>query len=159
MTSLSRLQKVGTIFTRTRNLIRSGVMKDADKPLWYEVMAAFPPLEEPTYDRKLSTEFPREILYEEDKVRVYFSKTFRNKNTIDLNRQDGFKQTTCYKFITKYQELSKSSQGKSDKELFIDVEEALTSDGVILHRFKNNPKPTAPTNSETEPSNPTSEPS
>ncbi|XP_033118927.1 28S ribosomal protein S23, mitochondrial-like [Anneissia japonica] len=135
MTSLSRLERVGTIFTRTQNLIRSGVIKDADKPLWYEVMAAFPPMEEPKYERKISDDWPREILYKEDKVRAYFYKTFRNRQTIDLSKPDAFKHTTCYKFITKYQELDKSRDGKSDEDLLKEVEEALTSEGVILQRF------------------------
>ena len=55
--------------SRVRDLMRAGVMKEADKPLWYDVMAAFPPRDEPTYHREYTHDFLPQILYEEDKLR------------------------------------------------------------------------------------------
>ncbi len=45
-------------------------MKEADKPLWYEVYEAFPPREEPHYGRVTPATPIRNILYEEDLIRA-----------------------------------------------------------------------------------------
>ncbi|RWS28163.1 hypothetical protein B4U80_04542, partial [Leptotrombidium deliense] len=43
----SRLEKYGTIFLRTQGLLRTGAMKQAHKPLWFDVYERFPPNVEP----------------------------------------------------------------------------------------------------------------
>ncbi|KAG8041212.1 hypothetical protein G9C98_002200 [Cotesia typhae] len=47
----SRLERIGTIFTRVQSLLKSGAVKWEDKPIWYDVYEAFPPKNEPRYDR------------------------------------------------------------------------------------------------------------
>jgi small subunit ribosomal protein S23 len=74
----SRLERVGSIFTRTRDLFRVGVLKE--KPMWYDVYKAFPPLREPVFRRPRlrygKAETPiQDIFYHEDRIRA----TFRNK--------------------------------------------------------------------------------
>ena len=52
------------------SLLKTGVIKEADKPTWYDVMAAFPPKIDPKFDRFLDETPVPEMLYEEDKVRA-----------------------------------------------------------------------------------------
>ncbi|XP_066438443.1 small ribosomal subunit protein mS23-like [Eleutherodactylus coqui] len=47
----SRLEQLGTVFSRTQDPMRSGVIKENEKPMWYEVYAAFRPKREPTYEK------------------------------------------------------------------------------------------------------------
>lgn len=54
-----------------QGLLRTGAMKEADKPIWYEVYAAFPPRVEPKYERVVQTDEPINILYREDVIRAY----------------------------------------------------------------------------------------
>lgn len=46
-------------------------MKESDKPVWYDVFAAFPPRVEPKYDRPVMEREPINILYRDDKLRAY----------------------------------------------------------------------------------------
>ena len=45
-------------------------MKPEEKPIWYDLYAAFPPMYEPTYGRKPSEIPVRQIFYPEDVVRA-----------------------------------------------------------------------------------------
>lgn len=45
-------------------------MKDADKPIWYDVYATFPPKIEPKFDRFIQERQPPNILYREDALRA-----------------------------------------------------------------------------------------
>ena len=45
-------------------------MREADKPVWYDVYAAFPPKIEPKYDRFVVDKTPINILYTEDIIRA-----------------------------------------------------------------------------------------
>ncbi|XP_033628120.1 28S ribosomal protein S23, mitochondrial-like [Asterias rubens] len=131
MASLSRLEKFGTLFTRVRDLMRAGVMKEADKPLWYDVMAAFPPRDEPTYHREYTHDFLPQILYEEDKLRSQFYKVYGNHMSMDLTNQDSVNRSPCHRFITKYNELQ--TEGNTDPEqLFEATASALAQDGLVL---------------------------
>ncbi|NXX68631.1 RT23 protein, partial [Spizella passerina] len=70
-TAGSRTQKIGSVFSRTRNLVRIGLLR---KPLWLDVYAAFPPLREPVYrvprPRYGSGDPIGAVLYREDTVRA-----------------------------------------------------------------------------------------
>uniref|UniRef100_A0A8C5JJ60 Small ribosomal subunit protein mS23 n=1 Tax=Junco hyemalis TaxID=40217 RepID=A0A8C5JJ60_JUNHY len=70
-TAGSRTQKIGSIFSRARNLVRIGLLR---KPLWLDVYAAFPPLREPVYrvprPRYGSGDPIGAVLYREDTVRA-----------------------------------------------------------------------------------------
>ncbi|XP_018574456.1 28S ribosomal protein S23, mitochondrial [Anoplophora glabripennis] len=65
----SRLEKIGTIFTRNSGLLQSTALKWEDRPLWYDVYATFPPLDIPKIKRPELNIKLRHIFYEEDKVR------------------------------------------------------------------------------------------
>ncbi|KAM4701393.1 small ribosomal subunit protein mS23 [Discoglossus pictus] len=133
----SRLEKLGTVFTRVRDLLRSGVIKPNEKPVWYDVYAAFPPKREPVYEeperrrRNLPDNIPA-ILYKEDVVRAKFYEAYGNgPRVFDLSRTN-FK-SACQRFVEKYTELEK--QGELDEEkLFQETGKELLAEGLILRK-------------------------
>ncbi|EDX04980.1 probable 28S ribosomal protein S23, mitochondrial [Drosophila simulans] len=108
----SRLEKIGTIFTRVQGLLRGGAMKPEDKPIWYDVYAAFPPKLEPRFDRP-APEIPvRQIFYAEDVVRAKLHKENRPQETISLF--DNRRSTQSQQFVQIYQDLK--GQGALDEQ-------------------------------------------
>ncbi|XP_052545118.1 28S ribosomal protein S23, mitochondrial [Tympanuchus pallidicinctus] len=130
----NRMQKTGSVFSRTRNLLRIGVI---EKPLWFDVYAAFPPLREPLYRvprpryGKVTDVVPP-ILYREDEVRAKFYKIYGSgPKPFDLS-QPRYK-STCQRFVEKYNELKE--EGKIEEEnLFEETGKALLASGIILQR-------------------------
>ncbi|KAM8976090.1 small ribosomal subunit protein mS23 [Pelodytes ibericus] len=132
----SRLEKLGTVFTRVRDLLRAGVIKPKEKPIWFDVYAAFPPKREPLYEkpptrrRQIQDNVPS-IFYQEDLIRAKFYEAYGNGPRIFDLSQKNFK-STCQRFVDKYTELQKV---ESDEEkLFEEAGKALLSEGVILRR-------------------------
>ncbi|XP_072099249.1 small ribosomal subunit protein mS23 [Mobula birostris] len=134
----SRLEKFGSVFTRVRDLLRSGVLKESEKPIWYDVYATFPPKREPIY-RKPRERFGKaqdpvqEIFYQEDVIRVKFYKVYGNgPRAFDLARSNFV--STCQRFVEKYQALE--AEGETDEEkLFEGASRALLAEGIILRRW------------------------
>lgn len=107
----TRLERIGTIFTRVKNLIKTGVIKEEDKPLWYDVYKAFPPKYEPRFDRPADMTPVKNIFYEEDKIRAKFhSATELTK--INLIAKTGLSQTRH--FIHMYEKNEKEAQPGED---------------------------------------------
>lgn len=56
--------------------MRAGVIKQEQKPIWFDVYAAFPPKREPLYEkplrkvRKQTEDSVPEIFYKEDEIRA-----------------------------------------------------------------------------------------
>ncbi|XP_075150211.1 mitochondrial ribosomal protein S23 [Haematobia irritans] len=108
----SRLEKIGTIFTRVSGLLRSGAMKPEDKPLWYDIYETFPPKLEPRFDRPAPQIAIKNIFYEEDTIRAKFHKSQKQPEMVSLiDRRRG---TQSQQFIKIYQGLK--SQGPLDDE-------------------------------------------
>ncbi|XP_061461016.1 small ribosomal subunit protein mS23 isoform X2 [Rhineura floridana] len=133
----SRLEKLGSVFSRTRNLLRSGVMSEAKKPIWYDVYVAFPPLREPLY-RELRPQYGKveeavpPILYQEDEIRAKFYKAYGNgPRPLELSRLN-FK-SPCQRFVEKCMALQKQGEMDGDK-LFEETGKALLADGLVLRR-------------------------
>ncbi|XP_072046653.1 small ribosomal subunit protein mS23-like [Amphiura filiformis] len=143
MAGLSRVPTHGTVFTRVRNLIRAGVVKDRDRPLWYDVMVAYPPKEEGELPGIDHGQLVREILYPEDNVRAKFYKTFGSVRALNMSRQAAVSTTPCARFIAKYQELEKSWE-KSEEELFEATQEELEKEGMLLRKKGEKRKPVKP---------------
>ncbi|XP_051492048.1 28S ribosomal protein S23, mitochondrial [Apus apus] len=130
----NRIQKIGSVFSRTRNLLRIGVI---EKPLWFDVYAAFPPLREPVYRRprprygKVKDVVPP-VFYAEDEVRAKFYRIYgTGPRPFDLS-QPNYK-STCQRFVEKFYELKE--EGKIEEEkLFEETGKALLASGVILQR-------------------------
>lgn len=67
----SRVHNFGTIYTRVKGLLRTGVMKESEKPLWYDVYEAFPPkwsTDRVTAEVLSSSIQP--VFYAEDRIRA-----------------------------------------------------------------------------------------
>lgn len=134
----SRLEKFGTVFTRVRDLMRAGVVKEKDKPIWYDVYAAFPPKRTPLYVKphwkhvqKTEDNVP-EIFYKEDVIRAKFYETYGNgPKVFDLSRSTFV--STCQRFVEKYNELQ-SSGGFEEETLFEETSKALLAEGILLRR-------------------------
>ncbi|XP_060754189.1 28S ribosomal protein S23, mitochondrial [Neoarius graeffei] len=134
----SRLEKVGTVFTRVRDLIRSGVIKESKKPVWFDVYAAFPPKREPVYVkpvrmvRRKTEENVPEIFYKEDQIRAKFYELYGNgPKAFDLTKTNFV--STCQRFVEKYSELE--SRGDVKPEMLLEeTAKALLADGIVLRR-------------------------
>ncbi|KAM4628324.1 small ribosomal subunit protein mS23 isoform 2-T2 [Polymixia lowei] len=134
----SRLEKFGTVFTRVRDLMRSGVIKSSDKPIWYDVFSAFPPKKEPLYVKPQSRSYIKKeetvlnIYYREDEIRAKFYEVYgTGPRVFDLSKSNFF--STCERFVEKYKELKCS--GKLDEAaLFEETGKALLAEGIVLRR-------------------------
>ncbi|XP_059619725.1 small ribosomal subunit protein mS23 [Phlebotomus argentipes] len=111
----SRLEKIGTIFTRTTGLLRTGAIKPEDKPLWYDIYQAFPPKEEPRYDRPAPKTEIRDIFYPEDVVRAKFHKFSKTQGMVTLS--DTKNKTHCQTFIEIYNKLKEDGALSEEKIL------------------------------------------
>ncbi|XP_004645349.1 28S ribosomal protein S23, mitochondrial [Octodon degus] len=131
----SRLETVGSVFARVRDLLRAGVLKE--KPLWLDIYKAFPPLREPVFRRPRlrygkAKALVQDILYHEDRIRAKFYSAYGSgQKAFDLFNPN-FK-STCQRFVEKYTELQ--NRGETDEEkLFVETGKALLAEGVILRR-------------------------
>ncbi|XP_022625020.1 28S ribosomal protein S23, mitochondrial isoform X2 [Seriola dumerili] len=133
----SRLEKFGTVFTRVRDLMRSGVIKPSEKPVWYDVYQAFPPKRDPLHVKphfRPSTkkqETVPEIFYREDEVRAKFYERYGAGRPLDLAKSNFV--STCQRFVDKHTEL-KSRSELDDSALFEETGKALLAEGVVLRR-------------------------
>ncbi|XP_052659954.1 28S ribosomal protein S23, mitochondrial [Harpia harpyja] len=130
----NRMQKIGSVFSRTRNLLRIGVI---EKPLWFDVYAAFPPLREPVYRLPRPRygkvkDVIRPIFYQEDEVRAKFYKVY-GSGPRPFNLSQSNYKSTCQRFVEKFNELKE--EGKIEEEkLFEETGKALLASGIILQR-------------------------
>ncbi|KAI9585728.1 probable 28S ribosomal protein S23, mitochondrial [Glossina fuscipes] len=108
----SRLEKIGTIYTRITGLLKTGAMKSEDKPIWYDLYEAFPPKLEPRFDRPAPNIPIRNIFYAEDVIRAKFHKFQKQPETISL--LDHKRETQVQQFVKIYHHLK--SQGALDDE-------------------------------------------
>lgn len=134
----SRLERFGTVFTRVRDLMRSGVIKPSEKPIWYDVYEAFPPKRDPRHvkphtrpDTKKRDTVP-EIFYREDEVRARFYEQYgTGSRPLDLSKSNFV--STCQRFVEKYAELKNNSE-MDDSALFEETGKALLKEGIVLRR-------------------------
>ncbi|XP_028274536.1 small ribosomal subunit protein mS23 [Parambassis ranga] len=133
----SRLERFGTVFTRVRDLMHSGVIRPQKKPIWYDVYSSFPPKEDPLYvkphcrpcTKQLDTVL--EIFYKEDEVRARFYEQFMTHRPFDLSKSNFV--STSQRFVDKYTEL-KSHSKLGDSALFEETGKILLTEGITLRR-------------------------
>ncbi|XP_072931871.1 small ribosomal subunit protein mS23 isoform X2 [Epargyreus clarus] len=95
----SRLERIGTIFTRAEGLLKRGAMKPDDRPLWFDVYKAFPPI--------------RPILYKEDVVRAKFHASGHGFAAMNMQNPSG--ETQIKKLMQQYEKLK--TEGVPENEL------------------------------------------
>ncbi|XP_021192122.3 small ribosomal subunit protein mS23 [Helicoverpa armigera] len=109
----SRLERIGTIFTRVEGLLTKGAMRPDDRPLWFDVYRAFPPLTEPKFAKPKPEIKPiRQILYSEDAVRAKFHSKGHGLGAVNMISQT---ETQTKKLIQQYEKLK--SEGVPENEL------------------------------------------
>ena len=123
----SRLELIGTIYSRVTGLIKSKAIKAEQVPLWYNVYEAFPPKYEPRYDR-VDEKPVRKILYQEDVVRAKYYKTYGNWEVVNLFSEE---KTTAQLFFDKHAELAQVG-GCSEAEIWDRAVSALEMEGIRL---------------------------
>ncbi|CAG9857912.1 unnamed protein product [Phyllotreta striolata] len=128
----SRLEKVGTIYSRTTGLIRSGAINWADRPLWYDVYEAFPPKEEPRFDRPAPNMTLKKIFYEEDKLRAMFHRN--NKHLGSSNMFNNKYKSLTQKFIEAYRKLESENPEYTEEGLYKRAIEMLRRDKEVDNR-------------------------
>ena len=64
------MSQISALGFRVRNLLRSGALGNAKRPLWLAVVEAFPPLAETKVNRKAESGRMRRITYPEDEFRL-----------------------------------------------------------------------------------------
>uniref|UniRef100_A0A915BH13 Small ribosomal subunit protein mS23 n=1 Tax=Parascaris univalens TaxID=6257 RepID=A0A915BH13_PARUN len=115
---LTRAERCGSIFFRVTGLIRAGHLKWEQRPLWYDVYVAVPPLREPVWDAK----FPKEnepvqkIFYEEDILRARFYKRYRSVGAISIENSKS--KSISQLFIEQYNVEREQNPEMDDDELF-----------------------------------------
>lgn len=134
----SRLEKVGTVFTRVRDLMRSGVMKPNEKPIWFDVYKAFPPKRDPLFVKPHTRPVPKrpdvvpEIFYAEDTVRAKFFEVYgAGPRPLDLSKSNYV--SICQRFVEKYEEL-RNTTDLDEAALFEETGKHLLAQGVVLRR-------------------------
>ncbi|XP_060929390.1 28S ribosomal protein S23, mitochondrial [Limanda limanda] len=134
----SRLEKFGTVFTRVRDLMRSGVIQPAEKPIWYDVFQAFPPKRDPLHVKPRTRasskkqETVPDIFYREDEIRAKFYEQYGvGPRPLDLTKSTFV--STCQRFVDKYTELQ-SHRELEESALFEETGKALLSEGIVLRR-------------------------
>ncbi|XP_015610204.1 probable 28S ribosomal protein S23, mitochondrial [Cephus cinctus] len=101
----SRLERIGTVYSRISSLLKGGALKDIDKPVWYTVYEAFPPKYEPRFDREAPKTKYFDIFYKEDYLRMEFQE--RNKN-LSTNLMDTRRKSRTQEFISIYHDMKKN---------------------------------------------------
>ncbi|XP_045461105.1 28S ribosomal protein S23, mitochondrial [Harmonia axyridis] len=125
----SRLEKIGTIYTRSKGLIKNGAKRWEDRPLWFDIYESFPPKEEPTFSRPAPNLQLRQIFYQEDRIRALFHK--KNKYVGIMNLTNTNTKTLTQRFIESYTEIEEKYQ-ESEKD-----QEAIYNEAIeILRRDK-----------------------
>uniref|UniRef100_A0A090XC95 Small ribosomal subunit protein mS23 n=1 Tax=Ixodes ricinus TaxID=34613 RepID=A0A090XC95_IXORI len=122
----SRIHKLGTIFTRVEGLLKAGGM--TERPLWYDVYAAFPPIQEPDYYRKAPVAPVRNhLLPREDTIRARFGREF-GQGPVAENLLNPAQTSLCQRFVERYQELSRQRPELSEDALYEAVKEDFSTE-------------------------------
>ncbi|XP_022830675.1 28S ribosomal protein S23, mitochondrial [Spodoptera litura] len=120
----SRLERIGTIYTRVEGLLTKGAIKPDDRPLWFDVYRAFPPLVEPKFAKPKPEIKPiRPILYPEDNIRAKFHSKGYGLGAINMISQT---ETQTKRLIQQYTKLR--SEGVSNKDLIEKAAEIVGSE-------------------------------
>lgn len=111
-------------------------MKVEDKPIWFDVYAAFPPLAEPRFDRPAPNVPVRQIFYAEDAVRAKYHR-LPNKQLGAINLADTKYSTQTQQFLSSYAHIR--SQGALNEEAIFDAAVEVIKD-KLSKEYDNQPR-------------------
>ncbi|XP_020289966.1 probable 28S ribosomal protein S23, mitochondrial [Pseudomyrmex gracilis] len=111
----SRLEKIGTIYSRVTSLLKGKAIKEEDRPIWLAIYEAFPPKYEPRYDRKLPKKPIQPIFYEEDIIRARFHKD--QSYIPSTNLTDKNTKSATQNFLSMYRTI-KEEEGLSENDAY-----------------------------------------
>ncbi|GFO21898.1 28S ribosomal protein s23, mitochondrial-like [Plakobranchus ocellatus] len=120
----SRRDKLGSIFSRMTGLLRSGAIKEEDRPIWYDVVKAYPPKPKPPPKQNIPN-----ILYPEDFVRVHFYNTYSDPGATRLSNETV--KSIQQRFVDQYLALHEEKSVPSD-QLFKETVRLMEEQGVKL---------------------------
>uniref|UniRef100_K1PSU9 Small ribosomal subunit protein mS23 n=1 Tax=Magallana gigas TaxID=29159 RepID=K1PSU9_MAGGI len=115
----SRGQFIGTIYTRTQGLIRSGAMRREKIPLWFNIYEAFPPLDKFNAEEKEPDQARRikRINYPEDLIRVKFYERYGTPEVVNLESNiDTLSQKFAKYYIANKNSMLKENPGLSESK-------------------------------------------
>ncbi|XP_066250175.1 small ribosomal subunit protein mS23 [Euwallacea similis] len=126
----SRLEKIGTIYTRVTGLIQSKALNWEDRPLWYDIYSKFPPKEEPSYDRPVPNIKLRQIFYEDDKIRAIFHRNNKKIGTVHLLSNTS---SLTQRFIETYKKVKEQykDQNVPEEHLYKETIDLMNHDRVF----------------------------
>lgn len=120
---------------RTSGLLRSGALKYEERPLWYDVYAAFPPHVQPRFDRPAPNVEIRQIFYEEDQIRAKYHKNNKHVGSVDLS--DRKYRTQTQQFIESFNRIK--AQGALDDNQIYEAAVDIVKD-KLSKDYDNHPK-------------------
>jgi small subunit ribosomal protein S23 len=119
---MSRLWKIGSIFSRLSGMIEGGHLKSTDIPIWYSIYKRFPAIREPRYLSLTEGDVPKpyeppKLLYDEDIIRQAYYEDIDDGEIIKLKNND--RKSRSQVFIDEYFKLkSKQKTHISHSKLF-----------------------------------------
>ncbi|CAF2314318.1 unnamed protein product [Rotaria sp. Silwood2] len=119
---MSRLWKIGSIFSRLSGMIEGGHLKSTDIPIWYSIYKRFPPIREPRYLSLTEGDIPKayeppKLLYDEDIIRHAYYEDVEDGEIIKLKNNN--RKSRSQVFIDEYFKLkSKQKNPISHSKLF-----------------------------------------
>ncbi|KAL4717969.1 hypothetical protein ACJJTC_013008 [Scirpophaga incertulas] len=141
----SRLERIGTIVTRVEGLLLRGGIKPDDRPLWYDVYKAFPPLVEPKYARPKPDIKPiKPILYHEDVIRAKFHSNGYGMGAVNMLSPTGESHTK--RLLKQYEKLKR--EGVLESELVEKSAAAVEIERQDYTKLKNTRAPEATSQSQ-----------
>lgn len=110
-------------------------MKYEERPLWYDVYAAFPPHLQPRFDRPAPNVEVRQIFYEEDRIRAKYHKNNTHVGSVDLS--DRKQPTQTQQFIESFNRIK--AQGALDDNHIYEAAAEVVKD-KLSKDYDNQPK-------------------
>lgn len=100
----SRLERLGTIYTRVEGLLSKGAMKPDDRPIWFDVYKRFPPTVEPKFSRPKPEIKPiKQIFYKEDIIRAKIHSQGYGLGAVNMLNPSG--ETSTRRVVEHYKKL------------------------------------------------------
>ncbi|CAF1465716.1 unnamed protein product [Rotaria magnacalcarata] len=119
---MSRLWKIGSIFSRLSGMVEGGHLKGPEIPIWYSIYKRFPPVREPRFLSLTEGDIPKpyeppKLLFDEDIIRKDYYEDVEDGEIIKLKNND--RKSRSQVFIDEYFKLkSKQKDFMPHRQLF-----------------------------------------